>query len=130
MKKEVIFTKKAARPGGSYSQAIKAGNLVFVSGCTGVNPETGKLTAPGDIKLQTKQTLENIKAILESCGSSLENVVKVTAFIDDLNQFQDFNEEYRRFFKEGEYPARSTVEVARFLNGHRAEIEAIAIIPD
>ena len=130
MKKEVIFTKKAARPGGSYSQAIKAGNLVFVSGCTGVNPETGKLTAPGAIKLQTKQTLENIKAILESCGSSLENVVKVTAFIDDLNQFQDFNEEYRRFFKEGEYPARSTVEVARFLNGQRVEIEAIAIIPD
>lgn len=130
MKKEVIFTEKAARPGGSYSQAIKAGNLIFVSGCTGVNPKTGQLVAPGEMRAQTRQALENIKVILESGGSSMDQVVKVTAFIDDLTQFQDFNEEYSRYFKPGEYPARSTVEVSRFLNGMRVEIEAIAIVSD
>ncbi|MGE5606319.1 MAG: RidA family protein [Bacteroidota bacterium] len=127
MKKEVIFTEKAAKPGGAYSQAIKAGNLIFVSGCTGVDPKTGQLIAPGEMRAQTRQTLENIKAILESCGSSLEQVVKVTAFIDDMNEFKDFNEEYSHYFKKGDYPARSTVEIGKFLNGTRVEIEAIAI---
>ena len=130
MKKEIIYTSKAAPPGGSYSQAIRAGNFVFVSGCTGVDPSTGKVVSPGEIRPQTRQTIANIKAILEAAGSSLENVVKVTAFIDDLNQFQDFNEEYTKFFKEGGLPARSTVEIGKFLNGMRVEIEVIAIIPD
>ncbi len=130
MKKEVIFTEKAAPPGGSYSQAIRAGNFLFVSGCTGVDAETKKLVAPGEIRPQTRQTLENIKSILAKAGSSLDDVVKVTAFIADIDKFQDFNEEYSKYFKKGEFPARSTVEIGKFLNGVCIEIEVIAIIPD
>ncbi len=130
MRKEIINTSKAAPPGGSYSQAVKAGNLVFVSGCVGNDPATGKLVAPGQVRPQTRQAIENIQTILAAAGTTLDNVVKVTAFIDNIEEFQAFNEEYSKFFKKDEFPARSTVEIGKFLNGMRIEIEAIAIIPD
>jgi len=104
--------------------------LIFVSGCVGVDPKTGKVVSPGEIAPQTKQTLENIQAILEAGGSSLDNVVKTTAFIDEMNKFAEFNEVYCRFFKETAYPARSAVQVGKFLKGICVEIEAVAIIPD
>jgi len=129
MKKEVIITKNAPEPKGAYSQAIKVGNLVFVSGQAAVDIETGKFLAPGDIVKQTDITMKNVKAILEAAGSSLENVVKTTVFIDDIGKFKDFNSVYEKYFKVNP-PARSTVEVANFFEGMCIEIDAIAIIEE
>ena len=126
MKKEVIFTKKGPKPAGCYSQGIKAGDLVYVSGQVGIDPETGELVAPGDIKVQTERTLKNIALILESVGLTLNNVIKTTVFIDDIDKFQSFNQVYSEFFI-SDPPARSTVEISRFMKGICIEIEAIAI---
>ena len=127
MKKEVIKSSNAPAPKGAYSQAIKVGDLVFVSGQAAVDIDTGEFLAPGDIVKQTDITMKNIKAILEAAGSSLENVVKTTVFIDDIGKFKDFNSVYEKFFKINP-PARSTVEVANFFEGMCIEIDAIAVI--
>ena len=127
MKKEVIITKEAPEPKGAYSQAIRAGNLVFVSGQAAVDIETGKFLEPGDIIKQTDITMKNIQTILEAAGSSLENVVKTTVFIDDIGKFKEFNSVYEKYFKVNP-PARSTVEVANFFEGMCIEIDAIAIV--
>lgn len=125
IEKEIIHTTKAALPGGAYSQAVKAKGFVFVSGTVGVDPESEKLVEPGNMIAQTKQTFNNLEAVLEASGSSLENVVKVTAYIDDLDSFDDFNETYSSYFKE--LPARSTVEVGRLPKGMTVEIDVIAV---
>jgi len=127
MKKEVIITKNAPEPKGAYSQAIKADNLIFVSGQAAVDIDTGKFLEPGDIVKQTDITMKNIKAILEAAGSSLENVIKTTVFIDDISKFGDFNSVYQKYFKINP-PARTTVEVANFFEGMCIEIDAIALI--
>lgn len=129
MKKEVIITKNAPEPKGAYSQAIKIGNFVFVSGQAAVDIVSGNFLASGDIVKQTEITLNNIKAILEAAGSSLENVVKTTVFIDDISKFKEFNNVYENFFRINP-PARSTIEVSRFFEGMCIEIEAIAIISE
>jgi 2-iminobutanoate/2-iminopropanoate deaminase len=127
MKKEVIFTDKAAAPGGWYSQAIRAGDFVFTAGVVGADPETRQLVAPGDMVAQTEQALRNLKVILEAAGSSLENVVKTTVFIDDVSKFNEFNEAYKKFFP-SDPPGRSTIQVGRFKPGMCVEIEAIALV--
>jgi 2-iminobutanoate/2-iminopropanoate deaminase len=129
MEKKVILTNKAPMPKGAYSQAIKVGNFLFVSGQAAVDPKTGEFLAPNDIEKQTEITLKNIKAILEEGGSSLENIIKTTVFIDDINKFQNFNNVYKRFFKVNP-PARSTVEVSNFFEGMCIEIDAIALVED
>jgi len=129
MKKEVIITENAPKPKGAYSQAIKVGNLVFVSGQAAVDIETGKFLEPGNIVKQTDIAMKNIKAILEAAGSSLESVVKTTVFIDDIGKFGDFNAVYEKYFKVNP-PARSTVEVANFFEGMCIEIDAIAVIDE
>lgn len=128
MNKEVIRTDKAAQPGASYSQAVKSGNLVFAAGTTGIDPITNKLVSPGEMGPQTRQAMQNIKAILEESGTSLKNIIKTTVFISDLERFWEFDKEYRKFFTEGEYPARSTVEV-KLPTWCCVEIEAVAIMP-
>jgi len=127
MKKEVIKSNNAPAPKGAYSQGIKVGDLVFVSGQAAIDVDTGEFLAPGDIVKQTDIIMKNIKAILEAAGSSLENVVKTTVFIDDIGKFKDFNNVYEKFFKINP-PARSTVEVGNFFEGMCIEIEAIAVI--
>jgi len=127
MRKEVVVTKEAPAPQGPYSQAIKFGRFLFVSGQAAVDPTTGKLIAPGDIEAQTDQVMKNIEAILRAGGTSLANVVKVTAFIDDISKFNSFNKIYKKYFGENP-PARSTVEVAHFFEGMCVEIDAIAIV--
>ena len=122
MNKEVIFTEKAPKAIGPYSQAQKVGDLLFTSGQIPLNPSTGELVT--EIKAATKQSLENVKAILEAAGTSLENVVKTVVYIKDMN---DFGEVYGEYFKENA-PARSCVEVARLPKDALVEIEAIAII--
>ena len=125
MNKEVMFTEKAPKAIGPYSQAQKVGDLLFTSGQIPLNPSTGELVT--EIKAATKQSLENIKAILEAAGTSLENVVKTVVYIKNMNDFGDVNEVYGEYFKENA-PARSCVEVARLPKDALVEIEAIAIM--
>ncbi|MDI2588340.1 RidA family protein [Psychrobacillus sp. NEAU-3TGS] len=125
MVKEVIIAENAPGAIGPYSQAIKKDKLIFVSGQLPVNPKTGEISE--DIKEQTKQSLINVKEIVEKAGASLENVVKTTVFLKDLSHFSAVNEIYGEFF-EGNYPARSCVEVSRLPRDVGVEIEVIAIL--
>lgn len=128
MNKKIIFTPKAPVAVGPYSQAvvIEEHNLIFVSGQIGMNPQTKEIVRGGTTE-ETKQALENMKNILEACGSSLDKVVKTTVFMKDLDDFGLMNEAYSSFFKENP-PARSTVEVKGLPKGAKIEIEAIALI--
>ena len=120
----VLHTDKAPAAIGPYSQGIKVGNLVFTSGQLPLNPVTGELEA--DIRQATRQSLENVKNILESAGTSLDKVVKVVVFLRDMNDFAAMNEIYGTFFTTNP-PARSAVQVARLPKDAIIEIEAIAL---
>jgi len=120
----VIATDKAPAAIGPYSQAICTRDLVFTAGQAGLDPKTAKL-AEGGIKAQTRQTLQNISAILEAAGSSLAKVVKTTVFLQDIGDFAEMNAIYAEFFSQ-QPPARSTVQVAALPLGALVEIEAIA----
>jgi 2-iminobutanoate/2-iminopropanoate deaminase len=122
---EIIKTCHAPNPIGPYSQAIRAKGFIFISGQIPVQPDTGK-TVEGDITSQTHQAMKNMIAILDAAGSSLENVVKTTAFLTNLDDFPGFNRVYEEYFREVK-PARSTVQVARLPKEVLLEIEAIAI---
>ncbi|MGB9857226.1 MAG: RidA family protein [Dictyoglomaceae bacterium] len=124
--KEIISTDKAPKAIGPYSQAVKVGNFVFISGQIPIDPNTGRVVE-GDIKEQTKRVLENIKGILESLGVSLNNVVKTTVFLKNMDDFSSMNEVYSSYFTENP-PARSTIEVSRLPRGVDIEIEAIAVL--
>jgi len=126
MKKSIIKTETAPSAIGPYSQAIIANGLVFTAGQTGGVPATRKMVE-GGIKEQTRQTLTNVKAVLEAAGTSLENVVKTTVFLADMNDFAAMNAVYGEFFPTP-YPARSTVQVARLPGDALVEIETIAVI--
>jgi len=123
LERRKIFSEEAPKPVGPYSQAIQAGNLIFVAGQVGIDPVTGKLKE--GIEEQTKQALVNISNILSTAGSSLKKVVKTTVFLADMNDFGRMNQAYGSFFSE-DPPARSTVQVAKLPAGARVEIEAIA----
>ncbi|NPE09663.1 MAG: RidA family protein [Asgard group archaeon] len=124
-KRVVIKTDKAPKAVGPYSQGIIAGDLIFVSGQIPFDPINGKMVT-GLIKDQTEQSLKNVKAIIEAAGATLEDVVKCTVFLKDMNDFKDMNEVYSTFFKENP-PARAAVEVARLPLDVDVEIEAIAL---
>ena len=124
---KVISTQKAPAALGPYSQAIQIGNLVYTSGQIPIDPTTGKF-AEGGIKEQTRQSLLNVKAILEEAGLTMKNVVKTTVFIADMNDFADMNAIYAEFFSEP-YPARSAVAVKTLPKGALVEIEAVAALP-
>jgi len=120
--REAVATKKAPGAIGPYSQAIDIGSLVFTSGQIPIDPETGNI--PEGIEAQTKQSLSNVKAILEEAGLSMNHVIKTTVFLKDMNDFGEMNKIYESFFTE--YPARSAVEVARLPKDALVEIEVIA----
>jgi 2-iminobutanoate/2-iminopropanoate deaminase len=126
MKKKVIQTDKAPRAIGPYSQAIRAGDFLFLSGQIPLDPETGELVQ-GDIRQQTKQVLENIKGVLESQGLGMEDVVKATIFLKDIGNFSQVNEVYATYFSSSP-PARSTVEVTKLPRDADIEMETIALI--
>ena len=126
MKKRVIQTERAPKAIGPYSQAVQAGNFLFLSGQIPLDPKTGELVR-GDIVQQTQQVLENIKGVLESQKLGMEDVVKVTIFLKDIGNFNRVNEVYGTYFPSSP-PARSTVEVARLPRDVEIEIEAIALI--
>ncbi|MBO6005985.1 MAG: RidA family protein [Paludibacteraceae bacterium] len=119
-----ISTKKAPAAIGPYSQAIRVGNLIYTSGQIPIDPAKGELI-DGDIKAQTRQSLNNIKAILEEAGTSLNSVIKTTVFLTDMSDFADMNSVYAEFFTEP-YPARSAVAVKTLPKGAQIEIEVIA----
>ncbi|AAL64603.1 RidA family protein [Pyrobaculum aerophilum] len=122
--KEVIYTDKAPKPIGPYSQAVRVGNLLFVSGQIPVDPKTGEVVK-GDIRDQTRQVLENIKAVLEAAGYTLNDVVMAFVFLADMNHFPLFNEVYAMYFPERP-PARVTVQAARLPRDVLIEIAVIA----
>mgnify|MGYP000383170930 CR=1 FL=1 len=124
MTKEIVYTEKAPKPIGPYSQAVKAGPFLFGSGQIPINPETGEIVK-GGIREQTRRVMENIKAVLEAGGYSLEDVVSVFVFLSDLKNFKEFNEVYGEYFKEAP-PARTTVQVARLPKDVLLEVSFIA----
>jgi len=123
----VIQTSNAPAAVGPYSQGIKAGNTIYVSGQLAFNPATGELYKGGDIKEETRMCLMNVKAILEAGGASLKDVVKCTVYIKDMNQFGLINEAYAQVFQDTK-PARACVEVARLPRDGQVEIDAIAVV--
>ena len=125
MKHQVIHTDNAPKAIGPYSQAVKAGNMLFVSGQVPFVPETMEIVE-GDVKAQTAQSLKNVQAILAEAGLNFSHVVKSTVFIKDMNEFAQINEVYAEFFGENK-PARACVEVARLPKDVKVEIEVIAI---
>ncbi|WP_010237973.1 RidA family protein [Clostridium arbusti] len=126
MSKEIIATKNAPGAIGPYSQGNKVGNLVFTSGQIPLNPDTGKLV-DDDIKKAAVQVLDNLKAILEEGGSSLEKVVKTVVYLKDINDFAAVNEVYATYFTSN-YPARSCFEVGKLPMDAKLEIEAIGVV--
>ena len=126
MNKKVVISENAPKALGSYSQGVSAGQFVFTSGQIGIDPKTGKLCQT-DFLIESRQVLNNVKAILEAGGSSLDSIIKLTVFLTDLTNFSDLNIIFLDFFKKNP-PARSTVEVSALPLGAKLEIEAIGII--
>ncbi|WP_282133274.1 RidA family protein [Cellulophaga baltica] len=125
--KKIINTPNAPAPIGPYNQAVLAGNMLYISGQIPINPKTGNLIE-GDIKEETKQSMENLKAILEEAGMTFENVIKSSIFIKDMNQFAQINEVYATYFDAETAPARETVEVANLPKFVNVEISMIAML--
>ncbi len=123
--RQTVTAERAPAPAGPYSHAIVANGFVFISGQGPVDPETGNM--PDAFADQVRQTLRNVQTILEAAGSSLENVVKVNAYVTDLTRFAEFNEVYREFFSH-DPPARATV--AAGLLGFLVEVDCIAVLPE
>jgi len=123
--KEIVSTNKAPGAIGPYSQAIKAGGMVFCSGQIPIDPETGEFVS-NIVSEQTEQVLKNLSEVLSAAGTSLDNVVKTTVFLADMNDFVEMNEVYGRYFSDNK-PARATVQAARLPRDARVEIECIAL---
>ena len=126
MKSEIILPKGWEKPGAPYSHAVKKGNMVFMAGQVAFN-EKGELVGKGDIKKQTKQTLENIRACLESAGAKMEDVVSTTVYLSDVSNYGGMNEVYREYFSDN-FPARATVIAGLVKEELLVEISAVAFI--
>lgn len=124
MNKEILNTQNAPAAIGPYSQGVKVGNLIFTSGQLPINTQSGELVA--DIEGATKQSLDNVKAILEASGSSMDKVIKTVVFLRDMNDFAAMNAVYATYFPNNP-PARSAVQVARLPKDAVVEIEAVAL---
>ncbi len=125
--KQIIHTTNAPAPIGPYNQAVRLGNLLFVSGQIALQPETGQLILDS-IEAETHQVLRNVKAILEAAGSCLENVLKATVFVKDINQFGRINAVYAEYFPEASAPARELVQVTELPRFVNVEISVVAFV--
>lgn len=126
MDRSIIRTDWAPAPIGPYQQAVRAGQLVFTSGQIPIDPQTGEVVA-GGIEAQTRRSIENLGAILEAAGSSLDRVIKTTVFLKDMDDFPAMNKVYATYFQTETAPARSTVQVSRLPRNVAVEIEAVAL---
>ena len=124
LNKKVIETEEAPAAIGPYSQGILANSLVFTSGQLPVNPDG---IMPGTVEEQTRQSLKNIEAVLKKSGCSMDDIIKTTVFLNDMNDFSSMNSVYEKFFSKGLYPARSAIEVGRLPKDALVEIEAVAL---
>lgn len=124
--KTIIFTEKAPAPIGPYNQAVLTGNTLYTSGQIAINPTTGELVT-NTIERETKQVMENLKAVLEAANMTFENVIKSTIFISDMNDFTAINSIYGAYFDEKSAPARETVQVAGLPKNVNVEISMIAV---
>jgi 2-iminobutanoate/2-iminopropanoate deaminase len=124
--KKIIFTEKAPAPIGPYNQAVLVGNILYSSGQIAINPITNKLVLE-NIESETKQVMENLKAVLEAAEMTFENVIKASIFISDMNNFSKINSIYSAYFNEVTAPARETVQVAGLPKNVNVEISVIAI---
>jgi 2-iminobutanoate/2-iminopropanoate deaminase len=124
--KKIIFTDKAPEPIGPYNQAVLVGNMLYTSGQIAINPATNELVLD-NIETETKQVMENLKAVLEAAEMTFENVIKVSIFISDMNNFSKINTIYGAYFNEATAPARETVQVAGLPKNMNVEISAIAV---
>ncbi len=124
--RKIVSTPGAPAAIGPYSQAVRAGDLLFCSGQIPLDPRSGEILGPGDIRVQTRACLENLKALLEAGGSSLERVVKTTVFLKDLGDFGAMNQVYGEFFPQNP-PARAAVEVSRLPKDVLVEIQCVAL---
>ena len=124
--KEIVATERAPRAIGPYSQAVRAGNLLFCSGQIPIDPATGEFVS-GGVAEQTEQVMRNLSAVLEAAGADLNQVVKTTVFLAEMDDFTVMNEVYGRFFG-GNPPARATVQAARLPRDAKVEIEAMAVL--
>lgn len=124
--KKIIFTDKAPAPIGPYNQAVLSGDTLYTSGQIALHPETGELIT-NDIETETKQVMENMKAVLEAADMNFEQVVKVSIFISDMNNFAKINSVYATYFNEKTAPARETVQVACLPKNVNVEISMVAV---
>ncbi len=124
--KEIVTTENAPGAIGPYSQAIKAGGVVYCSGQIPIDPQTGEFVSQ-IVSEQTEQVLKNLSEVLNAAGTSLDNVVKTTVFLADMNDFVEMNEVYSRFFSDNK-PARATVQAARLPRDAKVEIDCIAVV--
>lgn len=127
MKKEAILTKDAPAPIGPYSQAVRAGNMLFCSGQIPLDPVSGALVGQGDVKAQTRRVMENIAAVLKAAGASFDQIAKTTIYLKSMGDFPIVNEVYGSYFT-GVPPARSTVEVARLPKDVSVEVDVTAVL--
>jgi len=130
MLKTIVNTSRAPRPVGPYSQGVRVGNILYISGQIPVSPITGEIIK-GDITVETTQCMENILAIVKEAGGDLSSLIKTTIYLKDISQAQAVNQAYQSFFKDiNSFPARAMVEVTRLPKDSEIEIEAIAVLPD
>ena len=127
MKKEIIFTPNATKPTAPYSQAVKVGNIVYLAGACGDDPKTDQIVGNGDIKIEAKYALENIKAAVEAAGGTMENIVKMNVFVKDIKMMKDFNEVYSQYFPV-DPPARIAMQITDLAGGANLEIDGVAIL--
>src|SRR5262249_46423456 len=127
MQKQTVSTDRAPAAIGPYSQGIRAGNLLFVSGQIAIDPVTGSLIEALDIRSQTRRVLQNIQEIVAACGGSRDTVVRTTVFLKSMNDFSEMNAVYSEFFRSS-VPARATVEVSRLPKDAGIEIDCIAML--
>ena len=126
MPKKIVNTEKAPKPIGPYNQAVKAGDFLFISGQIAINPQTNELIE-GDVSAETKQVMENLKAIVSEANLTFAHVVKTTIFLSDMNLFSTVNEMYGSYFS-GDYPSRETVAVKGLPKGVNVEISMTAVL--
>lgn len=127
MKKNIIFTEKATKPTAWYSQAVVTGDTVYLAGACGDDPVTGEIVGQGDLKIESRAALENIKNTIEAAGGTLENIVKIQVYVKDIAMLEEFNQVYKEYFFQNP-PARIAMQISDLAGGANLELDGIAVL--